>query len=126
MSLHITHDTHSPSSFSAMLFLRMLSKASARTPVRALLPSCSFHMIRRALALSRLLLYSSSRLRIFDVGMLSFGPNSLQQVPTSSLISDSCNSVTTHCLGSTVSSESETSVNTYNGTDDFVETGREW
>ena len=101
---HLTQDTHSPSSFSAILFLPILSKASARCPARAPLPTCSFHMIRSWLALSRLWLYSSSRFRIFDAAILSFGPNSRQQVPTSSLMSDSCNSVTTDFLGSIVSS----------------------
>ena len=99
----LTQDTHSPRSFSAILFLPILSKASARCPASAPLPTCSFHTIRSALALSRLWLYSSSRLRIFAAAILSFGPNSRQQVPTSSLMSDSCNSVTTDFLGSLVS-----------------------
>ena len=64
-SFHITtyyYFIHPPSSLSAMLLLPIFSKTSARWPTVALLPSCSFHKIRRAFALSRLLLYSSSRL----------------------------------------------------------------
>ena len=83
-----------------MLLLPTLFKTSARRPTVALLPSCCFHKIRRAFALSRLFLYSSSRLWIFDALMSNFGPTSRQQVPTSSLMSDSCSSVTTTFLGS--------------------------
>ena len=83
-----------------MLLFPTLSKTSARWPTVALLPSCCFHEIKRAFALSRLVLYSSSRLWIFDAEMNRFEPTTRQQVPTSSLMSESCNSVTSSFLGS--------------------------
>ena len=83
-----------------MLLFPTLSKTSARWPTVALLPSCCFHEIKRAFALSRLVLYSSSRLWIFDAEMSRFEPTTRQQVPTSSLMSESCNSVTSSFLGS--------------------------
>ena len=83
-----------------MLLFPTLSKTSARWPNVALLPSCCFHEIKRAFALSRLVLYSSSRLWIFDAEMSRFEPTTRQQVPTSSLMSESCNSVTSSFLGS--------------------------
>ena len=93
---------YSPSSFSAILLLPIFSKTSARWPTVAFFPSFCFHTIKRACALCQLPLFSSSILWIFDPAILSLGPSSRQQVPTSSLISATCFSVTTSFLGLTV------------------------
>ena len=73
-TLHHYYFTHPPSSLSAMLLLRTLSKTTARWPTVALLPFCCFHEIKSAFALSRLLLYSSSILWIFDAEMSNLRP----------------------------------------------------
>ena len=51
---HLTRYTYLPRSFSAMHFFPMVTKASARHPTNAFLPSFCFHKRSKAFALSRL------------------------------------------------------------------------
>ena len=91
-----------PSSFSAILFLPIFSKTSARWPTVALHPSCCFHRIKRSFALVQSSLFSSSMFLIFAAVILSLGPSWRQQVSNSSLISAIWNSGITSFLALTV------------------------
>ena len=93
---------YSPSNFSAMSLLPTFSKTSASLPTVASLPSCLFHSIKRSYALSPFLLFSSPIFCTLADEIGSFCPTLYQQFPTSSLILESCISLTTLFLGSDV------------------------
>ena len=93
---------YSPSNVSAMSLLPTFSKTSASLPTVASLPFCRFHANKRAYALSTFFLFSSPIFCTSAGEIGSFCPTLYQQVPTSSLISESCVFPTTLFLGSDV------------------------
>ena len=94
----------------------MLHNASARHPTVAFLPSCWDHFFNSARALSWFFFCSSSMFSMCDSAIFSFGPSQRQHVPTSSLMSESCTSVTTASLGSVVVSITRTTIKWYERT----------
>ena len=85
---------YSPSNFSAMSFLPTFSKTSASSPTVASLPLPRFHAIKISRAFCLFSFLSSLTFCNLDPEIPSFNPTSYQQFPTSSLISQSCISVT--------------------------------